>query len=57
MGSIFKNDYDAIFQDDIVDGCGYEIISLKALQDSHSNGQENIGQNIVHYTLEKINIF
>ena len=35
-----KNDYDAIFQDDIVDGCGYEIISLKALQDSHSNGQE-----------------
>lgn len=32
--------YDAIFQDDIVDGCGFEIISLSALKESHLNGDE-----------------
>lgn len=31
--------YDATFLDNVVDGCGYEIIKLKALQVSHSNGK------------------
>ena len=31
---------DATFMDDIVDGCGFEIISLKALEISHANGNE-----------------
>tara|TARA_B100000963_G_C22576735_1_gene648809 strand:+ start:701 stop:1453 length:753 start_codon:yes stop_codon:yes gene_type:complete len=31
---------DAIFQDDIVDGCGFEIISMKALKTSHLRGDE-----------------
>jgi len=30
---------DATFMDDIVDGCGFEIISLRALQQSHSLGE------------------
>ncbi len=34
-----KNDIDAIFQDDIVDGCGFEIITLSALKKSHLNGE------------------
>lgn len=29
---------DATFYDDVVDGCGFEIIKLKALKDSHKNG-------------------
>jgi len=34
-----KNDQiDATFMDDIVDGCGFEIISLKVLEESHSKG-------------------
>lgn len=31
---------DATFLDDIIDGCGFEIISLKALEKSHENGNE-----------------
>ncbi len=31
---------DATFLDDIVDGCGFEIISQKALEVSHANGDE-----------------
>lgn len=31
---------DATFMDDVIDGCGFEIISLQALQDSHSRGSE-----------------
>ena len=30
--------FDASFMDEIIDGCGFEIISLKALEDSHSKG-------------------
>jgi spore coat polysaccharide biosynthesis protein SpsF len=30
---------DATFLDDIIDGCGFEIISLKALEQSHSRGE------------------
>lgn len=29
---------DATFLDDVIDGCGFEIITLKALEDSHVNG-------------------
>lgn len=35
-----KEKLDAIFQDDIIDGCGYEIISLSALKKSHDQGEE-----------------
>ncbi len=31
---------DATFMDDVVDGCGFEIISLKALEESHSKGDK-----------------
>lgn len=31
---------DALFLDDIVDGCGFEIISLAALETSHREGEE-----------------
>jgi len=30
---------DASFLDDVIDGCGFEIISLKALQESHEKGE------------------
>lgn len=33
------NDFDATFFDEIVDGCGYEIISLKSLKKSLDEGQ------------------
>ena len=29
---------DATFMDDVIDGCGFEILSLKALETSHNNG-------------------
>jgi spore coat polysaccharide biosynthesis protein SpsF len=35
-----KNNYDATFSDNIVDGCGFEIIKLKALQTSHIKGKK-----------------
>jgi spore coat polysaccharide biosynthesis protein SpsF len=31
---------DASFLDDVIDGCGFEIISLKALQESHQKGDK-----------------
>jgi spore coat polysaccharide biosynthesis protein SpsF len=31
---------DATFMDDVVDGCGFEIISLKALEESHLKGNK-----------------
>jgi spore coat polysaccharide biosynthesis protein SpsF len=34
-----KNDNDATFLDDIIDGCGFEIIKLDALKESHLKGQ------------------
>lgn len=30
---------DATFMDDIIDGCGFEIISLRALEESHAKGE------------------
>ena len=35
-----RENLDAIFQDDIIDGCGFEIISLKSLKKSHLKGLE-----------------
>jgi spore coat polysaccharide biosynthesis protein SpsF len=35
-----KEKLDAIFQDDIIDGCGYEIISLNALKKSYKDGED-----------------
>ena len=35
-----RENLDAIFQDDIIDGCGFEIISLEALKKSNINGEE-----------------
>ena len=32
---------DATFLDDVIDGCGFEIISLKALEESHDKGDKN----------------
>ena len=29
---------DVVFMDDIIDGCGFEIISLRALEESHAKG-------------------
>ncbi len=31
---------DATFMDDVIDGCGFEIISLKALEVSHAKGEK-----------------
>lgn len=31
---------DATFMDDVIDGCGFEIISLKALEESHAKGDK-----------------
>lgn len=35
-----KHNNDATFLDDIVDGCGFEIISLDALKKSHRDGED-----------------
>ena len=34
-------DADATFLDDIIDGCGFEILSMHALAKSHKNGKKN----------------
>lgn len=31
---------DATFMDDVIDGCGFEIIALKALEESHTKGDK-----------------
>ncbi len=31
---------DATFMDNVIDGCGFEILSLKSLEESHLHGQE-----------------
>lgn len=35
-----ESDADATFLDDIIDGCGYEMISLDALKKSHTDGED-----------------
>lgn len=53
---------DASFLDDVIDGCGFEIISLKALQESHEKGEAKhrselctlyIRENQQHYRIIK----
>lgn len=53
---------DASFLDDVIDGCGFEIISLKALQESHEKGEKRhrselctlyIRENWEHYRIIK----
>ena len=43
LDQIWKNhknhNYDATFYDNIIDGCGFEIINLKALKKSHKYGK------------------
>jgi spore coat polysaccharide biosynthesis protein SpsF len=34
-----EEEADASFMDDVIDGCGFEIISLKALEESHAKGE------------------
>jgi len=34
------NESDATFLDDIIDGCGFEILNLSALQSSHAKGED-----------------
>jgi spore coat polysaccharide biosynthesis protein SpsF len=54
---------DAIFMDEIIDGCGFEIISLEALKKSHNYGNERhrselcslyIRENINEFNVEKV---
>tara|TARA_Y100000816_G_C26089686_1_gene575644 strand:+ start:1239 stop:1988 length:750 start_codon:yes stop_codon:yes gene_type:complete len=58
-----KNDNDATFLDEIIDGCGMEIIKLNALQESHKKGKSKhrselctlyIRENENDYKIEKL---
>ncbi len=35
-----QNQADATFMDDVIDGCGFEIVALEALKDSHERGAQ-----------------
>jgi len=35
-----QEEADASFMDDVIDGCGFEIIALKALEESHARGEK-----------------
>jgi spore coat polysaccharide biosynthesis protein SpsF len=57
------NKLDALFMDEIIDGCGFEIISLNALKISHSLGEKKhrselcslyIRENIDQFTIKKV---
>ncbi len=57
------SDLDALFMDEIIDGCGFEIISLKALKKSHEFGADRhrselcslfIRENKGDFNLEKV---
>lgn len=39
-GRVIEEEADGLFFDDIVDGCGFEIISLAALKQSHRDGED-----------------
>ena len=58
-----KENLDAIFLDDVIDGCGYEIIKLSALRHSHKFGKKRhrselctlyIRDNIINFKVKKI---
>lgn len=36
----YAKEYDALFLDDIIDGCGFEIIKLDALKKAHAQGED-----------------
>jgi spore coat polysaccharide biosynthesis protein SpsF len=55
---------DATFMDDVIDGCGFEILSLKALEESHTKGDKKhrselctlyIRENQQHFRIIKAN--
>jgi spore coat polysaccharide biosynthesis protein SpsF len=53
-----EENLDAIFMDEIVDGCGFEIISLEALRKSHSNGERKHRSELCTlYIRENLEIF
>ena len=56
-------DADATFFDDVVDGCGFEIIRLEALKESHKNGEDRhrselcslyLRENVSKFNLQKV---
>ncbi len=51
---------DAVFQDDIIDGCGFEIISLEALKTSHLEGNDKHRSELctlfIRENLDKFNV-
>ena len=47
------NNRDVSFYEDVVDGVGFEIISLNSLKLSHKMEIRDTDQNYVHYILEK----
>ena len=58
-----EEENDATFFDDIIDGCGFEIIKLNALKESHKNGEDRhrselctlfIRENSKHFKIKKI---
>ena len=58
-----SGDADATFFDDVVDGCGFEIIRLDALKEAHKNGEDRhrselcslyIRENIQKYQVTKL---
>lgn len=55
-----KKELDAIFQDDIIDGCGFEIISLEALKKSHLEGDDKHRSELctlfIRENLDKFNV-
>ena len=53
-----KNNLDATFYDDVIDGCGFEIISLNALTKSFKNGEDKHRSELCTlYIRENINSF
>ena len=61
-----KEEADATFMDDIIDGCGFEFIALKALEESHARGERKhrselctlyIREHIEHFKIIKADPF
>lgn len=53
-----KNNIDATFYDDVIDGCGFEIISLSALRKSFEDGEDRHRSELCTlYIRENINLF
>lgn len=53
-----SSEYDAVFLDDVIDGCGFEIIKLDALKVSHRFGDErHLSEMCTLYMRENISKF